>query len=262
MNQYFRPLIYNPDQLTNWEAGVKTDLFDRMVQFNLSAYYMIWNNPPIGVFNPAGGYGNTTFQTNGPSYHIKGAELQIVARPTAGLVVNAGATYNDSKQSSAPLLTVDNPASVNVGKQLTSYYKGGVQIPVLSPFGAIGAVTPFSPHWQADFRARYDWKSSEELSWFVGGGVSYISGMWNLPSTYPSGAGVSVPGTTTLRYYMPGFAQFDATLGFKHDNWTVSAFGENLGNTHASTFTSSAQFIKSEVPVRPRTYGVKINTSF
>ena len=260
--QYFRPLIYNPDQLTNWEAGVKTDLFDRMVQFNLSAYYMIWNNPPIGVFNPAGGYGNTTFQTNGPSYHIKGAELQIVARPTTGLTINGGVTYNDSKQSSAPLLQVDNPLSVNFGQQLTSYYKGGTQIPVLSPFGAIGAVTPFSPHVQADLRARYEWQSNADMSWFVSGGVSYISGMWNLPSTYPSGAGVSVPGTTTLRYYMPGFAQFDAQVGFKHDTWNISVFGENLSNTHASTFTSSAQFIKSEVPVRPMTYGVKIGTSF
>ena len=61
---------------------------------------------------------------------------------------------------------------------------------------------------------------------------------------------------------MPGFAQFDAQVGFKHDTWNISVFGENLSNTHASTFTSSAQFIKSEVPVRPMTYGVKIGTSF
>jgi hypothetical protein len=42
----------------------------------------------------------------------------------------------------------------------------------------------------------------------------------------------------------------------------VTLFGENLTNTHASTFTSSAQFIKSEVPVRPLTYGLKIGTKF
>ena len=260
--QFFRPLVYNPDSLTNWEVGLKTDLLDHKVQFNLSAYYMIWNNPPIGVFNPAGGYGNTIFQTNGPSYHIKGVEVQVVARPTAGLTINGGFTYNDNKQSSAPFLQVNNPASVNFGQQLTSYYKGATQINVQSPFGSIGSVTPFSPHVQADLRARYDWQSSTETSYFIGGGVSYISGMWNLPSTYGSGDGVTVPYTTALRYYMPGFAQFDAQIGFKHDNVTVSVFGENLGNTHASTFTSSAQFIKSTVPVRPMTYGMKIGTTF
>jgi len=262
VNQYFRPLVYTPDKLTNWEAGIKTDLFDRKVQFNLSGYYMVWNNPPIGIFDPAGGYGNTTFTTNGPSYHIKGAELQIVARPTSGLSFQGGLTYNDSKQSSAPLLTVDNPASANNGQPLTYYYKGGNKINVFSPFGNIGDVTPFSPHVQADLRGRYEWPASTSTTYFVSGGVSYISGMWNQPATYPSGEGVTVPYTTILRYYMPGYATVDAQIGFRRDDWTVTLFGENLTNTHASTFTSSAQFIKSEVPVRPLTYGLKIGTKF
>jgi outer membrane receptor protein involved in Fe transport len=86
--------------------------------------------------------------------------------------------------------------------------------------------------------------------------------MWNQPATYPSGEGVTVPYTTILRYYMPGYATVDAQIGFRRDDWTVTLFGENLTNTHASTFTSSAQFIKSEVPVRPLTYGLKIGTKF
>jgi len=262
VDQYFRPLVYTPDKLTNWEAGVKTDLFDRKVQFNLSAYYMVWNNPPINIFNPAGGYGNTSFQTNGPSYHIKGAEAQVVARPVDGVSIQGGITYNDSKQSSAPLLTVNNPASVNYGQPLTSYYSKGNEISVQSPFGSIGSVTPFAPKVQANIRGRYDWQGKGDLGWFVSGGVSYTGGMWNQPSTYPSGAGVAVPGSTILRYYMPAYALLDAQIGFKRDTWTVSLFGENLTNSHASTFTSSAQFIKSEVPVRPMTYGVKIGTSF
>ncbi len=272
--QYFRPLKYAPDSLTNWEAGVKTDLFDRKVQLNVSAYYMVWNHPPIAVFNPAGGYGNTTFVTNGPDYHIKGAEVQLVARPVTGVTIQGGFTYNDSKQSSAPLLTVDNPLSVNFGKPLTSYYKGGTAIAVQSPFGTVGSVTPFSPHVQANLRGRYDWQGSADIAWFVSGGVSYISGMWNQPASYISGDvanppfatpgpnGALIPGTTTLRYYQPGYATLDAQIGLKHDNWSVTLFGDNLANTHASTFTSSAQFIKSYVPVRPTTYGVKIGTSF
>lgn len=260
--QFIRPNGYAPDSLTNWELGVKTDLLDHKATLNLSGYYMVWNNPPIGVFNPAGGYGNTTFVTNGPNYHVKGVEAQFTARPMAGLSVQAGATYNDSTQSSAPLLVVNNPASVNFGKQLTYYYKGGVQVNVLSPFGAIGSPTPFSPHFQGDLRGRYEWQGAADLKWFVAGGVSYTGGSWNQPSTYPSGAGVVVPGTTTLRYYMPGYAQIDASIGFKRDRWEVSLFGENLNNSHASTFTSSAQFIKSEVPIRPMTYGLKIGASF
>ena len=73
---------------------------------------------------------------------------------------------------------------------------------------------------------------------------------------------MTIPGTTLLRYRQPGYAQLDASLGLKRDAMTVSIFGENLTDSHASTFTSSAQFIKSEVVLRPLTYGVKIGYAF
>jgi hypothetical protein len=38
--------------------------------------------------------------------------------------------------------------------------------------------------------------------------------------------------------------------------------GSNLTNSHASTFTSTAQFIKTEVPLRPRVISIKISESF
>jgi hypothetical protein len=246
------------------------------VQLNLSGYYMIWNNPPINVFNPPAGFGNTSFQTNGPSYHIKGFEAQLVTRPLDGLTVQAGFTYNDAKQSSAPLLTVDNPASANFGQPLTSYYKNGVRIAVQSPFGNIGDPTPFSPKVQADLRARYEWQGAAELKWFMTGGFSYTGPTYNEPSTYPSGTiidtvnnttvagpnGTIQANTTILRYRMPGYATINASVGVVRNNWTISVFGENLTDSHASTFTSSGQFIKAETPLRPLTYGVKIGTSF
>ena len=260
--QLLRPNGYAPDSLTNWEVGLKTDLLDHKVQLNLSAYYMVWENAIIGFFNPAGGFGNTSFSTNGPNYHVKGIEAQIVARPATGLTLQGGLTYNDSKQSNSPCLTSNVAASVTNGQCITTYYKGGVAVPVQSPFGAIGSTTPYSPQVQGDLRARYEWAGKADLNWFVSGGLAYTGVMYNQPSTYPSGDGVSIPGTTLLRYRQPGYAILDASIGFKHDNWNVSVFGQNLANSHASTFTSSAQFIKSEVPVRPMTYGVKIGANF
>ncbi len=265
--QLIRPNGYKPDTLTNWEAGIKTDLFDHKVTFNLSAYYMIWENVQIGFFNPAGGFGNTSFVTNGANFHVKGLEAQIAARPIDGLSLQVGATYNDSKQVSAPCLVANNPGTNTLGQCITTYYsfpagQPPVQHNVQSPFGALGSSLPYSPHFQGNVRGRYEWAGMADLKWFVSGGVSYTGGMYNQPSTYPSGDGVAIPGTTLLRYHMSGYALVDASIGFKHDNWNVSIFGENLTNSHASTFTSSAQFIKSEVPVRPLTYGLKIATDF
>jgi outer membrane receptor protein involved in Fe transport len=98
--------------------------------------------------------------------------------------------------------------------------------------------------------------------------------MYNEPSSYPSGDvadgissfagpnGTVIPGSTLLRYKMSGYALLDASFGFSRENWTFTVFGENLTNSHASTNTSSAEFIKTEIPVRPLVYGVKVSTKF
>jgi outer membrane receptor protein involved in Fe transport len=271
VKQLLVPAAYAPDTLTNWEMGLKTDLFDRKVTFNLSAYYMNWTNVQVGFFNPAGGFGNTAFGTNGPTYHIKGLEAQVVGRVAQGFTIQGSATYNDSKQANSPCFISNNPASSTFGKCITQTYAAGAVIPVQSPFGNVGDVTPFSPHFQGNIRTRYEWAGKEDMNWFVAGGISYTSSMFNQPATYPSGDvagngsvlgpnGIIVPGTTLLRYKMNGYAVLDAQIGFSRDNWTVTLFGDNLNNTHASTFTTSAEYIKTSLPVRPRTYGIKITT--
>jgi hypothetical protein len=93
-------------------------------------------------------------------------------------------------------------------------------------------------------------------------GLSYMGSMYNQPGTYTSGEGVLIPNTTLLRYLQPGYTVFDLALGLSKDHWHAELFGNNVGNSHASTFTSSAQFIKSEVPIRPATYGVRFGASF
>ena len=77
-----------------------------------------------------------------------------------------------------------------------------------------------------------------------------------------SGNTVTIPYTTWLRYDQPGYTTYDGSLGVAKDNWTAEFFGQNLSNSDASTFTSSAQFIKAEVPLRPRVLGVKFGYKF
>ena len=269
--QLLVPAAYAPDNLTNWEVGLKTDLFDRKVTLNMSAYYMVWENTQIGFFNPAAGFGNTAFATNGPNYRIKGAEVQITARPSDGLTILGSATYNDSKQSNSPCFVGNNPAASSFGKCITQTFAGGKVIPVQSPFGDIGGITPFSPKFQGNARIRYEWNGPGGMDWFVAGGVNYTSSTYNEPATYPSGDvagngnvvgpnGIIVPATTVLRYKMPGYALADAQIGFTRDNWTITLFGDNIFNSHAATFTNSSQFIKTSTIVRPTTYGLKIST--
>jgi len=262
---------YAPDTLTNWEAGLKTDLFDRKMTFNLSAYYMEWKNIQIGFFNPAAGFGNTAFATNGPTYHIKGISAQIFARPADGFTIQGSASYNESKQANSPCFIANNPGVSSFGKCITQVFSGGQVKPVQSPFGTVGSTTPFSPKFQGNVRVRYEWAGNGDMNYFVAAGANYISSQFNQPATYPSGDvpgngnvvgpnGIIVPATTVLRYKMPGYALADAQIGFSRDNWTVTLFGDNIFNSHASTFTNSSQYIKTSTIVRPRTYGIKIST--
>jgi iron complex outermembrane recepter protein len=277
VRQYLRPQAWEPDDLNNYEIGVKTNLFDRRLQFNLSGYYMQWKRVQFLFFNPTAGLGNTAFVTNGADFDIKGVEAQFTFRPDDHLTIQGGATYNNSRQVSSPCFIANNPASVNVGNCITQQFTGPfpstTATPFDSPFGSIGSALPFAPQFQGNLRVRYDWVGASELNWFVSTGVTYTGVIYNQPDTYTSGTlpssnnlpgptGAFVPGTTLLRFRQPGYALVDLQIGVKRDGWSASIFGDNITNSNASTFTSTAQYIKSETVVRPTTYGLRLSFDY
>jgi outer membrane receptor protein involved in Fe transport len=264
VDQFKEPNGYAPDSLTNNEIGLKTELFEHRLQLNFSAYYMQWDNVQFGIFNPTEQI-NTTFGTNGANYNVKGVEAQFIGKVIDGLTVQGSGSYNDDTQANSPCLTDNISGTPSFGKCITQVAvktgTGYVNQSFTNPFGTIGSTPAFSPNFQGNIRARYDWLMGDYKP-YVTAGASYTGSMFNQPATYPSGAGVLIPATTQLRYEQPAYATFDASLGIKKDKWTAEIYGTNLFDNHASTFTSSAQFIKSEVPLRPRVIMLKLSSSF
>jgi outer membrane receptor protein involved in Fe transport len=257
--QYKTPIAYTPDTLINNEVGLKKDFFDRRLQVNLSAYYMEWKNVQIALYQPCC-LGNTTFLVNGPDYTIKGVEMQFSARVTDSLSLAGSATYNDNTQSNSPCLVANEPNSPTLGKCITEI-KGK---PFVNPFGVKGGVSAFSPKVQANLHARYDWDVRDYKA-FATGDVSYTGQMFTQPANFTPGTDPSespIPDTTYLRYRLPAYTTFGGALGVSKDNWTVRLVGANLFNSHASTFTSTAQFIKAEVPLRPRQVSINISATY
>jgi outer membrane receptor protein involved in Fe transport len=254
--QFEKPNSYAPDSLDNYEVGLKSELFEHRLQLDLSAYYMQWHDVQFLFFNPVD-LGNTTFGVNGPSYDIYGAEAQFVGRVTEGLTVQGSLSYNVDEQYTSPCLKSNIPSSPTYGTCITSV-KGA---PFANPFGSIGSTPPFSPRFQGNIRARYEW-TIEDYKAFATLGASYTGDMYNQPATYQSGNGVTIPTTTYLRYLQPQYVTVDGSVGVNIKNYTISVYGTNLLDSHASTFTSSAQFIKSEVPLRPRVIMAKIAAKF
>jgi iron complex outermembrane recepter protein len=262
VDQYEKPNGYGPDTLTNYEIGLKSQWLDHRLLLNLSAYYMQWDNIQMALFNPDV-LGNTTFGTNGPNYNIKGFEFQFVGKPIPALTISGSGSYNNAVQANSPCLVSNIPTSPTYGQCITESVQRGATTPtpVINPLGAPGTPPAFSPTFQGNIRGRYEFTVADKYKAYVQIGGSYMGGMWNQLATYPSGEGLIVPTTTVMRYYQPSYATMDASIGFAKDNWHFEIYGTNLTNSQASVFTSSAQYIKSEVVLRPLVVGFKIGAS-
>jgi iron complex outermembrane receptor protein len=92
-------LHFDPEVLYNWEAGLKTDLFNRKLRFNLTGFYGILRNAQIGtsicpVANPAEQTPCAAL-INGGNAHEKGVEAEFTARPIDGLSIDGSVSYLD-----------------------------------------------------------------------------------------------------------------------------------------------------------------------
>ncbi|MDE2306460.1 MAG: TonB-dependent receptor [Gammaproteobacteria bacterium] len=265
--QYVKPLTFEPDTLTNNEIGFKTEFLNHRVQLNGSIYKEDWKNVQTALFNP-GVLGNLTLATNGANYQVKGAELQLTAKATRNLTVMGSISYNDAKQVNSPFLVDNNPASPTFGQPITSYYSSVTKTiaTIQNTFGNPNTPTAYSPKVQANLHARYDW-SSNDYNYYVQVGGIYVGSMYNNTNTDPTLNGnnpvnLQNINTTLFRFYQPSYTSYDASIGVAKDAWAVTLFGENLNNSNASTFTSTAQFIETQVPLRPRVLGVRVSMKF
>ncbi len=265
-NQFTKPLSEAPDSLLNNEIGFKSEFFEHRLLVNVSAYKMDWENVQTLIYNPPI-YGNTTFGLTGPNYRIKGGELQLAFKATDSLTLMANGSYNDSKQVTSPCIrssgvtaiTPNNPTPA--GSCITQVRSGDHNVAVQNALGALGSTPAFSPKLQYNLRARYDW-TFNDFKTFIQAGMTHTGEMSNQPSSFQSGDGVTIPTTTWLRYTMPAYNTYDASIGLSKGAWDLLAYGQNLANSNASTFTTSGQDIKSEYPLRPRVLGIKIGFKF
>lgn len=265
--QYHKPLTFSPDKLTNNELGFKTEFLHHRLQLNGSIYKEEWKNVQTALFNP-GVLGNLTLAVNGADYEVKGAELQLTARATQNLTLIGSISYNDAKQTASPCLKNNVVGDPNIGQCITTYYSNVVAGPkqVINALGTPGTPTAYSPKVQANLRARYDW-TVNDFNWFGQVGVIYVGKMFNNTNTDPSvngdnPAAIQYINTTLFRFEQPSYTTYDASFGVSKDQWSVQLFGQNLGDSNASTFTSTAQFVKTEVPLRPRVLGVRVGIKF
>jgi iron complex outermembrane receptor protein len=261
--QYLLPKAWQSDRLTNNEIGWKTEFFDHRLQWNGAVYRENWDNVQVAFFDP-GLIGNIYYNTNGQNFLIKGVETSLVARVFNGFTLQAAASWNTSRQTNSPVLLDNNPASANYGKPITQNCDsaGGDCAPVFNPYGPTGAPSANAPPIQSSVRARYEWRVAGYSAFVQAGGthtgISFSQAGAN-PTIAQAGGLIT---TSKLRFEMPAYSTFDASFGVAKDAWQVSVFGENLADSHASTFISTDSFILDETPLRPRVIGLTFGYNF
>jgi iron complex outermembrane receptor protein len=217
-----------------------------------------------GVFNP-GLVGNVFYDTNGQDFVLKGVETSLVAKPLRGVTLQGAASWNQSRQTNSPALVDNNPLSNNYGNPITTNCGGtlylGTCSPVSNPFGPVGSPTANSPPMQFSLRARYDFNVFDYGA-FIQAGAVHTGHSYTQAGANPTFAQAGSITTGRLRFEDPAYSTFDASVGVSKDAWTVAFVGENLGNSHAATFTSTDEFIVAQTPLRPRILGVTMSYKF
>jgi outer membrane receptor protein involved in Fe transport len=228
------PRFYDSDTLKNYEIGWKTQWFDHRLQFNGAVYDEEWSNVQLQVYD-AVLYGNSGFTVNGPNYRVRGVEGDVVFRITDHLTLNSSFAWNHSEQ-------VNEPSLVANGTTIS-----------LFPTRGIGSPLANAPPFQGNLRLRYEVPMFDYV-WHLQAGAQH---------TDHSYADVINVGTIAPPdYELAPYTTYDAAAGVARDAWSAEFFAENLTDTRAQLFISSASFQTLTTTNRPRVMGIRFSYKF
>jgi iron complex outermembrane recepter protein len=86
---------FNPEKLTAFEIGVKTDLFDRRVRLNVSSYFNKFKDAQLTLL--ACPTSPCALPQNAGDADVKGIEAELFMRPVDGLQIDGSLSYLDWK---------------------------------------------------------------------------------------------------------------------------------------------------------------------
>ncbi len=186
------PPTFKADKTLNFEAGVKGSLFDRVLIYDLAAYFIDWRDIQLSQRDEATQF---SYFSNAGKARSQGLELSIQSRRVHGFSGGVSLSFNDAK------LKRDLPAGA---------------------YGLSGDRLPYSARFTASLTADQEFTLSERFTGFVGASVNYTGSRFDqFPATPPP---------ANLRAELPSFTAADVRVGVRDDHWTVQAYANNVGN--------------------------------
>jgi iron complex outermembrane receptor protein len=224
------PASYSPDRTTNYELGIKGNVFHHALTFDVSAYYISWQNIQLGATTVVNGaaFG---YNTNGGTAKSLGLELSVEAHPIDGMTISAVTSVANA------VLTQNLP-------------------PESTSYGLAGQRLPYNSHFTGSLTVDQDIVHIKDATAFVGGSLSYVGlrlGEFN-------------SGPTPPQLQMPAFTTINLHTGARYKSWLINLFANNVADKRGITGysfydgASTAAWVATIIP--PRTVGLSVSKSF
>lgn len=218
---------YDQENLTAYEAGIKSRLFDNRMTFNLAGFYSQYKDVQLfsNSVNPDNGSLLLTVDNAG-DVDIWGFEAEIVARPLQGLDLNFGLGYMDNKY-------------INLAAS-TGY--------------SIDNKQQNAPKWTLNAGMQYAFDLGQDMGMLtIRGDLNHRGMTFNDPQNSLS---IAQPAYTLLN----GRVTWDS----EDENWQVAFYVQNITD---KVYFTSAEYIpafgvRTAVYGRPREWGMSVSRSF
>ena len=195
------PGTFSSDSVWNYEVGEKSELLDKHLILNVSAYYERWTNPQIAT--NLSGFGITA---NGADARIYGVEAEMQALLSREWTFGVNVGYTNAQFTADSAITG---------------YPSGYNVPDIPDVTA-----------SATLRWKHPLTSDLSLVGTLEG--DYVGTRTDAPygesiTIYPSAPGY----VNNYLLHLPAYGFLNARLGFASDQWTASLYVNNLTNKQA-----------------------------
>jgi iron complex outermembrane recepter protein len=233
------PLPVQPEKITAYEVGLKSDWFANRLRFNIAAFYYDYQDQQVNAF-----LGSTRTLLNAASSKIKGVDFEFTGKPIRALTVSWTGSYMHARYDSFPTAPIFVPVPApGIGN-------------LASPRNASGNDIVNSP----------DFTTTLAFSYGIPVGTTRID--LNTNAYYNSGYFFDFANTRRQGSYTWLNASAKWTFGV-NAAYSVSVWGDNLAGekVYASVnqvgLGPAGLFGGDSLTVRPpRTYGIRLGASF
>lgn len=235
-----------PEKLDSIEVGFKTRFANNTIQLNGAAFHYDYQNQQVQEVIGGVAYLRSL------NAKVKGAEVELLAKPVSALTLRGSVGYLDTKYSQ------NNP--------------------LLSNVSIAGNSIPFASKWTFSAGGDLTVGRVYEGDLVLSGEVAYKSKFWFDPfndkarpaAVFPNGAGVLIPlhqgpNGSTDRVGSKGYALINGSLAWNSKNFQVRVWGKNITDKQYYPFgydTAGAFGTVLQTPGTPRTYGVDATIRF